>query len=518
YNYSYKMGDKAYLSTYSAAPNNGRMNTAKDTWAKNYEGIERANLCIRGLRAYGAVESDPDMAYLLGEAIVLRAIYYSDLLKAWGDIPMRFDPISPETTYLPKASRDSVYAYLLADLDEAAGLVDWPTQSAHTQTVEKINKAFVKGLRARLALAAGGYQQYPDGIRRSNSPALAYDKMLTIARDECLDIINNNNGTVKLEDEFETVFMKNCQDVVTAGGESLWEIPFAEGRGRMLYTFAVRHISTDQFTGQAKGGQAGPTPIVFYDYDAKDKRRDVTCVPYQWAKAVDNISQQELVDISKWAFGKFRYEWMNRRVTSSNDDGVNKIYMRYAEVILMAAEALNELEGPAAAAPYLKMLRQRAFDQADWSVKVDTYVDALTSREAMFEAIVDEQQYEFCGEMLRKQALIRWNLLGDKIDETKAKMYHLVNQTGEYSDVPSKVYYRMAADGTSLELYGLERGEDEDKSAEYASSTTWVDSTDLTVEKIETIYINDPDTKQFWPIWEIFINSSNNMLFNDYDY
>ena len=43
-------------------------------------------------------------------------------------------------------------------------------------------------------------------------------------------------------------------------------------------------------------------------------------------------------------------------VTSSNDDGVNKLYMRYAEVVLMAAETENELKGPAEAAPYLKMV------------------------------------------------------------------------------------------------------------------------------------------------------------------
>lgn len=50
---------------------------------------------------------------------------------------------------------------------------------------------------------------------------------------------------------------------------------------------------------------------------------------------------------------KLRYEWMSRIVTSTNDDGVNWQYMRLADVYLMAAEAVNELEGPANAAQYI---------------------------------------------------------------------------------------------------------------------------------------------------------------------
>src|SRR5204862_58046 len=147
-------------------------------------------------------------------------------------------------------------------------------------------------------------------------------------------------------------------DVVQAGGEALWELPFADGRGRVLFTFAVRHRSIDQYTGQNRGGQAGPLPTVFYDYDVTDTRRDVTCVPYEWGTAVNGVSKQQLTSLNTWAFGKYRYEWMSRYVTSTNDDGVNKLYMRYAEIVLMAAETANELTGPTAAAPYLKMIRQ----------------------------------------------------------------------------------------------------------------------------------------------------------------
>lgn len=517
YNSSENVGDgKADLCVYAATPGNGQMNTTNNAWAKMYEGIERANICIRGLRNFGNPEPGTDLGYLLGEALTLRAVFYSDLLKAWGDVVARFEPISTETLYLEKSSRDEIYKQLIADLEEASALVPWPNETKETGTVERVNKAFVKGLRARLCLAASGFSQYPDGIRRSNDPELAVSNLYPIAKQECLDIINS--GTCMLEPEFETVFRKNCQDNITAGGETLWEIPFSDGRGRMLFTFAVRHRSVDQYTSQAKGGNSGPVPNLFYDYDIMDTRRDVTCVPYQWGKAVDGFSQQELLSLERWNFGKFRYEWMNRIVTSTNDDGVNKLYMRYAEVILMMAEIVNELDGSAAAVPYLEMIRKRAFKAADWPEKVDAYINTISGKEEMFNAIVEEHKFEFCGEMIRKQALIRWNLLKTKLDQTKTKMYALRERSGEYADVPERLYYSYHEDGESLVIYGLNRGETEDKSAEFEYNTIWVSPDELEDEKIESIYAQNPDEYQFWPIWQVFLDASNGKLTNDYGY
>jgi hypothetical protein len=148
---------------------------------------------------------------------------------------------------------------------------------------------------------------------------------------------------------------------------------------------------------------------------------------------------------------------------------------------------------------------------------VDTYVDALTTKDAMFNAIVEEHKFEFSGEMERKQALIRWDLLKTKLDEVKAKMYDLRDRTGEYSDVPATLYYRYAADGESLEFYGLNRGETTDPGAGW-TSTTFVGPTQLEDEKIESIYRVDPNTRQFWPIWQVFIENSNGKLVNDYGY
>lgn len=507
--------DKAKLSNYNCNVNNSQMNTTDNAWAKFYEGIERANLAIRGIRTYGNIESNPAMAQILGEILTLRAVIYNDLIKGWGDVPARFEPITTATAYLPRSDRDVIYKQLLADLNEAAGYLPWPGENTTTARVERVNKAFAKGLRARLALAAGGYAQRLDGtIKLSSDPELSHDKMYAIAKKECLEIINS--GKLRLLG-FEEVFRKLNEETGVAGLESMWEIPFSDGRGRVIFDLGVRHIKTDQYTGQNKGGTDGPNPIMLYEYDNDDVRRDVTVVPYEWDGGDGTKGAIQVPSsLGRLYFGKYRYEWMKRRVTATNDDGLNWMYMRYADVVLMAAEAINDLDGPAAAAPYLKMIRDRAFPTAP--AKVTAFMATATaSKSAFFDAIVNERALEFTGEMLRKSDLIRWNLLGTKLAEAKTKLQQLENRQGKYAALPSKIYYKTAANGETVEIYGLKFGDTDAQGLAlgYTSNKTWtMVTTGETVSYWNALYTKDPNLQQYWPIWQVFLDSSNGMLNN----
>lgn len=534
-------GGKNDLATYNAQPSNSQMNTDNNAYAKFYEGIERANKAIEGIRAYGNYENNPDMAHLLGEALTLRAVIYLDLIKGWGDVPARFSSITSETMYLPRADRDEIYKQLLADLLEAENYVYWPNESNITQTTERVSKAFVKALRARIALYAGGYSQRADGIRLSNDPDLERTAMYTIVRDECLDVIAQYPDLASLP--FKDNFTNLCRDVVTAGQESIWEIPFSEGRGRVLYTLGVEHQAKDQYTQQNKGGVNGPLPTLFYDYDVDDIRRNITCAPFRWSQTLTNgRSTQELASLKEWNFGKLRYEWMSRIVTSTNDDGVNWQYMRLADVYLMAAEAVNELEGPANAAQYMRPVLERALP----SDKVSAYMNTATaSKESFFDAIVEQRGLEFAGESLRKADLIRWNLLKTKLDEAKTKMKQLARREGKYADLIDKVYtYQTVVNEgeaseivnaipagayTSIEtidgmtdifvIYGLNYGDTETVGETLLdqgyTSTTWLGTDKLEDAKVDVLYVNNPDENQYWPIWQIFVDNSNGMLTND---
>lgn len=216
--------------------------------------------------------------------------------------------------------------------------------------------------------------------------------------------------------------------------------------------------------------------------------------------------------------------------------------MRLADVYLMAAEAINELDGPANAAQYMRAVLDRALP----SDKVSAYMSTATaSKDAFFNAVVEQRGLELAGESLRKADLIRWNLLKTKLDEAKTKMKQLARREGKYAGLIDKVYYYQTtvsdADAnsvlstipagayTSVEsiggmtdifvIYGLNYGDTEAVGDELLNqgytSTTWISTDKLEDSKIDVLYVNNPDENQYWPIWQIFIDNSNGMLTND---
>ncbi len=518
--------EKTSLCSYSAFSSNSWMGSASNanSYTCFFNAIEAANCCIRGIRQYGNPESDETMAYLLGESLTLRAQYYYDLVRAWGDVPARFEPVDENTVYMSKSDRDVIYKQVIDDLKEAAGYLPWPGQATRTTTVERVNKAYALGLRARLVLMASGYSQRPlslddpenSVVRLSTDPDLTSTSLLQEAYDGLKDVIANSGCS--LNSTYESVWDELCQDVITSNRESIFEIPFASGRGRFFYHFGVYHNTTsDHITQVGYGGQNCVVPTLYYEYEAADTRRDVNCAPYKWDDG--RYTMANLGTGTKnpsFNFGRYDYERMNRTVTA-NDDGVNLPVLRYADVLLMAAELANTLEGVSAAKTYFQPVRERAFEAADRTEYVTNYLAGISTQEQMLQAIQKERLLEFPGEMLRKQDLIRWNILGETVKATVEKMRNLRNRTGEYADVPTMVYTRLV-DG-KLEVYGLSRGEFGTPEGEgweeldYDFITTVVKD-----DLLNNFYINDPDTRQYWPIFSTDLDSSNGYLMNNYGY
>ena len=516
--------DATSLCNYSAVPANSQMSGTKDpnTWTCFYNAIEAANVCLAGIEQYGNPTPDNLMGYFYGEALVLRATFYYDLLRGWGDVPARFAPVTSATIYMEKSDRDIIYKQIINDLEKATDYLPWPNESERTTTVERINKAYAKALRARLCLMAAGYSQRPlddndhegSEIRLSTDPDLQKEKLYPIAKKELEDIVKSKK--CQLSASFENFFKDLCQDKVDAGGESLFELPFADGRGRWMQTFAIYHYDKDKYLNTTKkGGQNVPTPTLYYDFDTKDLRRDITCVPYKWQGGKQVLITSEPTQKAGWNFGKYRYEWMQRVV--SGDDSINQPYVRYSDVLLMLAEVLNELDDLEGAKKYLEMVRKRAFKEEDWSEKVEDYIARLLTKEQFFNAIVDERKFEFAGEMLRKGDLIRWNLLGKNVKETKRKMDDLRNYRNDYTNLPRKVYYRQMSDGESIEVYGFNVGEDNIPQGDGWQSVDWQKAA-ITDARVERFYVNEPDKRQFWPIFQSDLDTQMGSLINDYGY
>ena len=256
---------------------------------------------------------------------------------------------------------------------------------------------------------------------------------------------------------------------------------------------------------------------MYFKYGENDQRRDITCVNYQINK--DNTMTPS--GISKWYFGKYRFEWMDAQpYNGGNDDGIKPVVMRYADILLMAAEIANELNDLNSAKAWLKEVRERAYPEHE--DEAEAYVDAISSKDAMFNAIVDERALEFCGEFLRKADLIRWNLLKTKLDDAISDMLKLRDLSVPYDNLTGDVWYADGADGKSVDIHFLKTGEEIPKGAEV--ETGYVNKYDdskksgFYQDRIKGIYTADPIQHMFWPIFNDTMTNSQGRIKNDYGY
>ena len=537
--------EKAQIARYSMTVTNGQLNLANGPYNELMGGIERANLAIRGIRQYGNPEGNPQMAELLGEALTARALLYAELLKAYGEVPARFAPIDANTIYLNKSDKDIIFKQLLADLEEAFNYMKWPLQSAVTATTDRPSLAFAKGLYARLALMASGYSLRPDDgmvgtgnpgtVRLSVDPDLQKEVLYPKALAALKDVINYSG--LSLMDYTQLWKDFNNMDI-TAGKEVIYVIPSSDTRGRWNYTFAIRTEGNPEWSQgptTSRGGTAGPVPTLYWKYGAQDVRRDISCVNWKWVLGPDGKNIPQLAGPNDWYFGKFRLEWQIKApYNGGNDDGIKPVYMRYADILLMAAEIANDPacgeRDEAFAKKCLLEVRKRAYKGNE--AVAETYVNGISGQTAVFNAIVDERALEFVGEMLRKQDLIRWNLLKTKIDEAKADLKDWMDGAG--TQFGPAVWYKYAADG-SIQTYGY----NETATTTEAPGEGWECYTDskgavatyfkFTTEdtgaysdsaqkKLDSFYDNNPDTRQWWPIPDATLINSQGTLVNDYGF
>ena len=534
---SFTHGDmKSDIATYecSTTSQTNTLNENDGCYSLMYLAVERANVAIRGLRKYGETENSANMAYLLGEALTLRAMLYYDLVKAWGDVPARFNPTEEKTIYVPRSNRDVIYKQILADLEEAVGYLPYPGKDSRTSRTDRVNKVFAEGLYGRVALAASGYAMRPDdgaqgthaqgSIRLSNDPTLAksvlYPKALVLLKDAIA------HGGCHLDTDYAAYWKRqSSKQNLSWDGETLFVIPNGDSRGRWNTDFAVRCSKGTRYNPGAsdRGGSAGPVPSFYWKYDARDIRRDNTCANYKW----DENDELAPAGIGTWYFAKYRLEY-TPGYDGGTDDGVKPVVMRYSDVLLMAAEMENEVNnGPDAdAKAWLLEVRKRAF-RGNEDVAT-AYVNGLATKDAFFNAIVDERALEFCGEFLRKADLIRWNMLKAKLDAVKVELAALRDRTGAFSTLPEDIYYKYDDAAETITIWGLNPGETtrpagnwEKKAGYYAKVKDESNKdTGLYQARIDGIYTTAENMEwyMYWPIFSSQISSSMGSLVNDYYY
>jgi hypothetical protein len=459
----YRNTDRRGLSNYGSRPSVD-IPDVTNPWNSIYRAIERLNLCIENIPISPATKGEHEkqmMAYY-AEALTLRALLYTELVRQWGDVPFRTKPATPATFYVPRTDRDVIYEHLLSDLAEAIDYLPWVNESG-SQGVERASKGFALGLTARIAMYRAGYSLRTDGeTRQGSNPEVYYQ----IAKEACQKLILE--GPHKLTPNFHDYFIAQCRNETDhTYMESLFEIGFGIGKsGEVGYSNGTRFEAACKYTGVASQGYVNTTPIFLYSFDPEDTRRDVTVnfFTYKNATVADaaagpvGFRQVILSNPNGFRIGKWSLKYLTGAALSGSaaasakyQNGINWPIMRMADVYLLLAEAEYRLNGVTSVAQEaLKVVRRRAFPVARHVEKVDQYVAGLSGA-AFFDAIVNERAWELAGEAVRKYDLVRWNLLAIKLEEFKTENLAFIGDgylpakypNSRYNPIPSTLYYKF---------------------------------------------------------------------------
>jgi hypothetical protein len=409
-------------------------------WNNLYQGVERANVCIKyipqmALYTTGTSADTAALHRLYGESLTLRAQYYYELVRNWGDVPAQFTPSSYDQNFsLPNGNRNQILTTLVADLATAEKLVPYRSNAGIGN--ERITKGAVKALRARIALQRGGYSLQGNAMTRQTD----YLDYYRIARQECQELMNQRSQHT-LNASFSDLWRGVNEQRRDAANEILFEVGMAgstaTGDSKLGYYNGPR-LQNSPIYGSTQGAVT-VVPTYFYAFDSTDVRRDITIAPYQFAS---NSNNQSGVALSTIYDGKFRRDWHNPALPGTNNYlGYNWPLIRFADVLLMFAEADNELNGPTAAGrAALLEVRTRGYGGNATRAAANLNTGSKTD---MFNAIVNERLLEFGSEGIRKYDLLRWNLLASKLSETKANLNLLRQGLAPYQNVPQYQYYRV---------------------------------------------------------------------------
>lgn len=561
------LGDDATNTTsergnmnYNASP---AWSKISGVWDAIYGVIEDANDVVAGVRnsnllTNGSTSEQQAMKRYLGEALTLRAMCYLDLVRFFGDVPFKTEPSKSDLSnaYLSKTDRDEILDQLLVDLEEAVEMLPWADEVGG-YTTERITKGYAHGLLAQIAMTRAGYAirekakegyetaSYSDATYPTQRPAADVRTDLYARALKHLSAIINN-GTHQLNPSFENQwYLINQLQLDKTYHENLFEIPMGRNvTGELGYTVGVRMngVTTEYGYGNSSGKLKLTAPLL-YSYDKNDLRRDITIAAFEIKQDGKNTIESMLGNApfglycAKWDCRKMSNEWLqeNLKATAKHMTGVNPVKMRYSQVLLYYAECLNELAGPEGsyqgdagitALQALALVHNRAFSEA--SIANNYMNNVPRTKEGFFEALVQENAWEFAGEGYRKWDLIRWNLLVDRINSFK-QTYLNDLQSGKY---PDKLYFNYSdAEQTKIDMnsvtwYSLPSNPDDyagsvDGFGKSAVGTGKDKQVDTNLPTISSGLVGDGvvvKNRYLMPIASTTISASNGKLHNSYGY
>jgi hypothetical protein len=356
--------------------------TLQEIWTMHYKAITIANIAIG--RIPGISMDTALRSRLVGEARFLRGLLYFNLIRMYGHIPMvllETEPLTP--TVAPTAA---VYTQILSDLAAAENVLPYSYPPGNGRG--RATKGAAMAIEAKVFLTLQQWQS---------------------AADKAMAVINSQQYA--LWDNFADVFKLSSR----GGKEAIFSVGFGDANGAISFwevgQFNVRLLPPDlsqEGVQNAQGWQV-PTLQLYNSYDPQDNRRAVTF-----------ITQIRRQDGSVYTIRPYIQKYWDTVAEPTGNGSANDFpVIRYADVLLMYAEASNELGHAADAHTYINMVRKRArFNGTTYPAGAVPDYTGLNQAD-MRAALINERRLEFVAEGQRWFDLVRTNTLAQLVPLAK---------------------------------------------------------------------------------------------------
>ncbi|PKP53388.1 MAG: RagB/SusD family nutrient uptake outer membrane protein [Bacteroidetes bacterium HGW-Bacteroidetes-1] len=346
-------------------------------WSTLYEGIKRANVVTEKVPL---ISMDTNLrSRYVAEAMFLRGLFYFDLVRAWGGVPLVLTTTPP--LKVPRSTADEIYEQIEIDLLYAVARL--PERSAYSSMeLGRASKGAAKSLLAKVYLFQNDFVN---------------------AEKYALEVINGTEY-YDLEPEFAHANSRDGEH----GIESVFEI----GAFELESDLGNQYANTQGVRGTPNRGWGfnRPSENLRFAFDENDPRMDATIIDL--GEELDeililgdgttpdfvyddngNIIERECYNQKVWIPGS----------NTASQQGHNRRLIRFADVLLMAAEALNENNKPGDAHVYLNKVRNRARGGNNEILPDITETD----KNALRDIILNERRFELALEGHRYWDLIR---------------------------------------------------------------------------------------------------------------
>lgn len=326
-------------------------------WADNYDGINRSNMAIANIPE---VDMDTDLrTRLVGEAKFLRALFYFNLVRAYGDVPLITEPTEDiSNVEKPRTPKEAVYDQIVADLQDAEQVLP---ESYSGSDVGRATSGAAKSLLAKVHLTIENWQE---------------------AASKANEVINS--GTYALFPDYADLWKKENENTV----EYIFSVQYKSDVMGSWHS----SLRAPRLLPVARGvtfGENVPEQEYYDSFRDDDYRKEVN-----YRTEMPNYNNPD----DTVTFPPHDFKLFEREAPTVNG-GKNYPILRYADVLLMHAEALNEANGGPTPEAYdaINQVRNRA------------QIPSLSglSQEAFRDSVIQERSWELGLEGHRWFDLVR---------------------------------------------------------------------------------------------------------------